>query len=578
VARRQQFLHIPPSRPSRIVPGIRSAVLPLFAVAVLAGSLSANAGVNAAKTRETEQALKIEEPQASSLARVRLMTREQYANLLSYIFGPDIRVALRSPPVTRTEGLNALGASTAGVTPTGVEQFKRTATSVADQVVDNVHRSYLIPCKPHSPKDADAACARKFLASVGRLLYRRPLTEGELTSIVGEAGAQADKLGDFYAGLSLVLGTMLYDPEFLFIADQTEPDPVHPGQLRLTGYALATRLSLLLWNSTPDDYLLRAAERGELYDAKARARIVGEMLASPRFETGIRAFFDDMLGFLEFDTVSKDPLIYPTFAGIVAKDAREQALLTVVHQLVTEDGDYRDLFTSRDTFISPELAPLYGIPAPSVGWTEYEFPADSPRVGFLTQIAFLSMYAHPGRSSATKRGRALREALLCQKVPDPPPNVDFSLFEDPKTTFRTARDRLTAHRKNPVCAGCHKITDPIGLALENFDGAGQFRAEEKGAVIDASGALDGKEFSDAVGLGKALHDHPALPACLVSRFYAYALGGPAPAQDREVVDYFEKRFAAGGYRVPQLLKAIALSRAISEVHTSASGALTAGTH
>jgi hypothetical protein len=299
------------------------------------------------------------------------------------------------------------------------------------------------------------------------------------------------------------------------------------------------------------------------------------MLASPRFETGIRAFFDDMLGFLEFDTVSKDPLIYPAFAGVVAKDAREQSLLTVVHQLVTEDGDYRDLFTSRDTFISPELAPLYGIAAPSIGWTEYEFPADSPRVGFLTQIAFLSMYAHPGRSSATKRGRALREALLCQKVPDPPPNVDFSLFEDPKTTFRTARDRLTGHRKNPVCAGCHKITDPIGLALENFDGAGQFRAEEKGAAIDASGALDGKEFGDAVGLGKALHDHPALPSCLVSRFYAYALGGPATTQDREMVKYFEKRFAADGYRVPQLLKTIALSRVISEVHTTSDEALTA---
>jgi hypothetical protein len=364
---------------------------------------------------------------------------------------------------------------------------------------------------------------------------------------------------------------MLYDPEFLFIADQTEPDPARPGQQRLTAYALATRLSLLLWNSTPDDALLRAAEHGELYDAKGKARIVGEMLASPRFEAGIRAFFDDMLGFLDFDTVSKDPLIYPAFAGIVARDAREQTLLTIVHQLVTENGDYRDLFTSRLTFISPELAPLYGLPAPSPGWTEYEFPADSPRVGLLTQIGFLSMYAHPGRSSPTKRGRALREALLCQKVPDPPPNVDFSLFEDPKTTFRTARERLTAHRTNPVCAGCHKITDPIGLALENFDGAGEFRAEEKGGVIDASGTLDNSRFSDAVGLGKALHDHPALTSCLVSRFYAYAIGGPAPAQERQAVNYFEKRFADGGYRVPQLLRTIALSRVFSDVDTPAAG-------
>ena len=250
------------------------------------------------------------------------------------------------------------------------------------------------------------------------------------------------------------------------------------------------------------------------------------MLSSPRLETGVRAFFDDMLGFDDFAVLAKDPSIYPAFIADTVQDAREQTLRTIVDHLVTRKLDYRDLFTTRDTFMSPSLATLYGVPTPP-GWTPYEIPEDSPRAGLLTQIAFLASHAHPGRSSPTLRGKALRELLLCQKVPRPPPNVDFSLIEDPKSTLHTARERLAAHRANPVCAGCHKMTDPIGLALENFDGAGQYRDTERGAPIDASGSLDGQTFTDPAGLAKALHDNPALPTCLVKRAYGYGIGGPA---------------------------------------------------
>src|SRR6185312_13621122 len=148
------------------------------------------------------------------------------------------------------------------------------------------------------------------------------------------------------------------------------------------------------------------------------------------------------------------------------------------------------------------------------------------RKGLLTQISFLAAHSHPGRSSPTLRGKALREILLCQPVPRPPANVDFSAVENPDPSLHTARDRLGLHRKNPVCAGCHKITDPMGLALENFDGAGIYRETEKGSAIDVSGTLDGKDFHDVAGLGVALHDHPALTSCLVKRAYSYASGGP----------------------------------------------------
>jgi len=310
--------------------------------------------------------------------------------------------------------------------------------------------------------------------------------------------------------------------------------------------------------------VLKAAESGEKQTPKGRERIVNMMLASPRLTVGMRAFFDDMMNFDDFTELAKDGTIYPAFTAVAAADAREQTLRTIMDQLLAKKRDYRDLFTTRETWLSPALAAVYRLPSKGE-WTPYTFPQDSMRSGLLTQISFLAGHSHPGRSSPTLRGKALREILLCQPVPRPPANVDFSAVENPDPKLHTARDRLGLHRKNPVCAGCHKITDPMGLALEHFDGSGQYRETEKGAAIDTSGSLDGVEFKDVVGLGKALHDHPALPQCLVKRIYTYGTGGPTSADDKPLLDLFNERFAAQGYRLTGLLRTIALSPAFSEV-------------
>jgi len=155
--------------------------------------------------------------------------------------------------------------------------------------------------------------------------------------------------------------------------------------------------------------------------------------------------------------------------------------------------------------------------------------------------------------------------LLCQRVPPPPPNVDFSAVDNPNSPFKTQRERVAFHLKNPVCAGCHKITDPMGLALENFDSSGKFREEEKGTKIDASGTLDGKPFNGVTALGKVLHDSPGLTTCLVQRVYSYGSGGAVRTEDKKTLDYFNASFAESGYRVPDLLRTIALSNAFSEI-------------
>lgn len=492
------------------------------------------------------------------------MTADQYRNTLSYVFGPGISMPTSFAPVTRSDGLLSVGTSFAGITAAQMEIYQKTAATAAQQVVDERNRNFLVPCTPKNPQGADDACARQFLAGVGRLMYRRTLEKDRLEGYVKEARETATRLQDFYAGLSVALEGVLLSPRVLMVSERAEADPKHAGQQRLDGHSLATRLSFFLWNAAPDDLLLKAAETGEIHTPKGLQKQLDRMLASPRLEAGMRAFFDDMFHFEDFNNLAKDAAIYPVFTGVAVQDSREQTLRTVIDQLLVKNQDYRDLFTSRATFISPSLAAIYKLPT-SPGWTPYEFPADSPRMGLLTHISFLAGHSHPGRSSATLRGKALREVLLCQVVPRPPANVDFSAVENPKGNLRTARDRVNFHLENPVCAGCHKITDPMGLALENFDGAGQYRDTERGVAIDASGSLDGKNFTDVRGLAQAMHDHPAVPSCLVKRVYAYGTGSPTTSQDRQMLQGLDKQFAANGYRLKDLLRTIVMHSSFSHV-------------
>ncbi|MDH5311698.1 MAG: DUF1592 domain-containing protein, partial [Gammaproteobacteria bacterium] len=480
------------------------------------------------------------EPEDSaSPLRARLLTGAQYANTISHVFGPDIAASVIAPlpPLARTDGLLASGAASVGVTSDQIQQIQQVAQLVAATVVDEAHRDFLVSCRPVAPDEADPACAGEFLRAAGRLLYRRPVDETRVAELVELAGRAAEEASDFYAGLALGLEAMLISPDVLFIIDRAEANPDHPGEERLTAYSLASRLSFFLWNGPPDDELLLAAESGELHSREGLEKAVSRMLASTRVEDGMRAFFDDMLALDAFDSLAKDPAVYPMVTGATLADAREQTHRTIVDHLLDKERDYRDLFTTRETFMSMHLAVVYGVPT-AHGWVPYEFAEDSHRHGLLTHVSFLAANSHSVRSSPTRRGKALRELFLCQKVPDPPPNVDFSALEE-AGDVPTARERLQVHNTNPSCAGCHLITDPMGLSLENFDGAGRYRATENGAELDIGGELDGMFYDDIEGLARAMHDHPKLSSCLVNRLYAYGTGGPVELRyDRDTLDYF----------------------------------------
>jgi hypothetical protein len=488
---------------------------------------------------------------------LRRLTEAQYRHAIADIFGEDIKVSGRFEPIVRADhGLIATGASQSAISPAGFEQFDAMARGVAAQVLDGSHRASFLSCKPADPHRADPVCARAFYSQFGLYVFRRPLTTAELEFYVDLAGRGAGPTGDVYKGLQLGLASMLISPQFLYRVETADLD-----NRSLDAWSKASRLSFLIWNSTPDRALLDAAARGDLESDRGLARQVDRMLASPRAEQGVRAFFSD---FLELDRVadlSKDTVVYPRFSTEIAQDLTEQTLRTVVDLLLTQKRPYPELFTTRRTYLTRRLGLLYGAPTSQAeGWAAYDFPAEDDRAGILGQGAFLALFSHEGRSSPTLRGRAIREVLLCQPVPNPPANVDFSGFNDTSNAvLRTARQRLARHATDPVCASCHRITDPLGLPLERFDGVGARRDQENGAMIDVSGSFEGKPFDGAAALGELLGQSQGANECVSERLAEYAAGSGEDDLPKGWARALAKGFEAGGYRFPALIRAVALS-------------------
>jgi hypothetical protein len=503
---------------------------------------------------------------------LRRLNEAQYVNSITDIFGAGINIPGRFEPPLREEGLLAIGESKVVVTPSGFEQYELRAREISDQVLAEKRRAEVMPCTPKSAPAFDDACARQFLTKYGRMLFRRPLDQRELGSFVAASRVAAASSGNFHSGLEAGLARMLVSPFFLFRVEA----PARSGgkDARLDSFSLASRVSFLLWNSPPDAALLDAAARGDLDKPGGLDREVDRLIASPKFERGVRAYFWDMFGYNQFDGLTKEQSIYKKYVSQVAKDAEEQNLRTIVAHLVTRNGDYRDLFTTRETFVNRSLASLYKVPVEGAGidgWVPYTFRPQDQRQGLLALAGFLMLDpSHEGRSSPTNRGKFVREALLCQGVPPPPANVNFALVQDTNNPqFKTARERLQAHQENPVCAGCHAITDPVGLAMENYDAIGQFRTRENGAVIDTSGKLNGKPFKNLLDMQTVLRDDPALPACLSQRVFEYGVGRTIDHGEEPWLEYINERFAQSGYKVPQLMRLVALSNAFRAVSPAA---------
>jgi hypothetical protein len=493
------------------------------------------------------------EPAAAVLPR---LTALQYRESLEDLFGSDL------PPTPVQVDTNpmlfySIGATSTSLAERGAQQYADAAAAVTDVIfADPTRREALMGCRALAPGDV---CVDGFLRVFGRKLFRRPLTDDEHARWLAVATDAAE--GDADRGVRLALFGMLQSPSFVYRVEVGEPDPDDSSRYRYTSYEMAQRISYLLWNTTPDEELLDAAERGDLLtDAGIEAQAM-RLLEDERARRAVQAFFAQYLDLGRLNDVSRDPAVYSLYTDTLTRSMRTEVELLVDDLVFRSDGDIRGIFSSRRTFVNDELAALYGVDAPgatAVAFVPIEFGDDVPRAGVLTSGAFLAMNAHPTETSPTLRGKYVRERVLCQPVPPPPGDVNLDLMSGAGRP-PTLRERLELHRTNPVCATCHAFIDPPGFLFEHYDSIGVYREEAEGHPVDASGDLDGQPLENARELAERLRDDPRVGDCMVKQLYRHANGRIEDRSEQAALEELNARFAAVGFRFRDLLIELVLS-------------------
>ena len=501
--------------------------------------------------------------------RLRLLLARQYQNAIRDLLG-EAAAAVAAPPIdTALNGFEAIAASTVALTDSAVELYEKSARAVAAEAMKDTTRiAGLLGCVPTGPDDAN--CHRSFVNNFGRLIWRRPLTQVESDLYTSVAQEAALGLGNFDAGVEAAIFTFLQSPYFLYQVEIGEPDPNDPEERGLTSVEVATRLSFFLLDTTPTAELLTIAENGGL-DTPDEVRAVAEvMVEAPAARAALGNFYAEVLKLRNIEGLAKDPNVYPQFSPSLAAAMRQETLSLIDDVAFTADSDFRDILNAPYTFVNGPLAALYGlIDDPNqLGDTfqRFELPPETKRGGILGQSAFLAAYAHISSTSPTLRGKFVREILMCQGMPAPPNDVVTELPAGEE--YKTMRERLTKHLFDPSCAGCHKLMDPIGLGLENFDGIGIFRLVENGVQLDTSEDIEGLgSFDGPRELGTVLRESPEVTRCIVRNLFRHATGHLELFTERPALEQVDAAFADAGYRMKDLLVELVASPAFLRVGT-----------
>ena len=492
---------------------------------------------------------------------VRRLTHSQYDNTVRDLLGDYSKPALHFPPEDYVDGFKDQ-AKYQGMTPLLIDAY----SSAAERLATNAFRAGdingLVPCKPTGP--ADTKCRDQFVRSFGLRAFRRPLREDEFKRYAAAFTLQANASRKFLEGARTVVEAMLQSPNFLFHME-AGPDG------KSTDYDIASRLSYLLWDTMPDKALLDAAAKGELHAAAGRDAATRRMLDNSHAHEALDEFFDEWLRFDRVLNSSKEGRRFPEFSLEMAQNMVEETRRLLDH-LVWDDRNFMELLTADYTYLPADLASLYKLPPPAEQFELVHFPAGSPRAGLLGEASFLAANAGPTETSPTQRGIFIREQLLCQHVPPPPPNVDTNLPEATEEKPLTRRQRMTDHVENPLCASCHRLMDPIGFGLESFDAIGRFREHEIILIesptgnrradkrinlnLDTKGEIAGipeSTFSDARQLGSILAQSRVCQECMVRQIFRYAYGRMETAADEDTIHQLFTAFHDSGFHYKDLL-------------------------
>ncbi len=389
---------------------------------------------------------------------------------------------------------------------------------------DTPSRKKIFICKPATPKD-EQACATRILSTLARLAYRKPVDKATLSTLMEFYARGRSNRRSFDSGIESALQFILASPEFLIRFESDPPNLAANAAYRLDDFALASRLSFFLWSSIPDNQLLTLAEQGKLKDPAVLEQQVRRMLADARSRALISNFAEQWLHLRNLKNSTPDLQAFPNFDDNLRQAMKEETTL-LFDSIMREDRSVLDLLNADYTFVNERLARHYGIPNVYGSQFRRVTIANETRRGLLGQGSILTVTSYPNRTSPVERGKWILTNLLGVPPQPPPPNVPP--LEDSSSDGRvlSLRERMEKHRANPVCAGCHRLMDPIGFALENFDGAGHWRTNDDGAKIDASGTLfNGAKIDGVVGLRRELSAQPEVfVGVMTEKMLTYALG------------------------------------------------------
>ena len=494
---------------------------------------------------------------ASGPGRLRRLTRAQFVNTLRDLLPGGATVALGDlEPDDQREGFASIGASYAATSPNGVEKYETAARAALDAVfADPARRASLFGCTPAA---ADDDCARSFITGFGRRTWRRPLSSTEVERYLRLSRTVGTSFGDPIKGLQHAALGLLTSPNFLYRVEIGEA--AGTGSYRYNGWELASRLSYLLWNTTPDAELLTAAESGSLGGSNGAAGLrqqVARLLASDRAKSGISTFASELFALDDIAMVPKDD----ERATPALRDAMAAEIRRMFESRLDPEADMLELFDSNKVFVNADLAKIYGLSGITGSDLQPATLPAGPRAGLLGTAGFLTLHSKDQATSPTSRGLFVREGILCTKVPDPPDGVDTTIKDPPAGVVMTRRELLEGHRSNPMCATCHAVFDPIGYAFESFDWVGAARDQDMGKPVDTSGEIDGQRFGNARELGAILRKLPATSQCLVRNFFRFASGHSETPADQASLDAWQAEFGQSGNKLVPFLAALASSDA-----------------
>ncbi|MEE2791030.1 MAG: DUF1592 domain-containing protein [Acidobacteriota bacterium] len=426
-------------------------------------------------------------------------------------------------------------------------------------VEDTPARRRIFSCRPTTPEE-ETSCARQILSTLARRAYRRPVTPTDLAPLVSfyDEGRRG---GGFEAGIERALRALLVSPDFLFRVVADPPGVEQGTPYRLSDLELASRISFFLWSSIPDDELLALASDGRLKNPAEVERQVRRMLADPRSEALAKNFAGQWLRLRNISGALPSDVLFPDFGESLREDfVRETELF--FNSVIREDRPITDLLTADYTFLNERLAKHYDIAGVYGSDFRRVELGDGNRRGLLGQGSILTVTSYPDRTSPVGRGKWVLENVLGTPPPPPPPNVPELEPSAGSDKVLAMRERMEQHRANPVCASCHRVMDPLGLALENFDAVGRWRGYMPGGTaIDASGAMpDGTAFDGPADLRELLVQKPAQFATVVTeKLMTYALGRGVDYYDIPSVRQITREAAANDYGLASLVVGVVQS-------------------